>query len=371
MREPGVNRFPAIPLLAFLLAVWGGLTIVSAQSGAGQPLLLAGKQLIYLAVGLAVMAVIAKIPFATHLRWAGIYAALSILLLLALPLFGIRINGMLGWYEFAGFFFQPSELAKGFYLLFLVKLAVRSETGWKQFAILGGAAMLWTVPVLLQPDFGTATVYLLGFAVLYLLAGGTWRCFFTACGAMVLTAAGFIAAKPYAWKRITAFLDPNLDPGGASWHIRQFQLAIAHGGFFGSKLGQAIWSNAYLPLPYNDSAYATMAETLGFVGALPVPVFYAMLFYSLISAAMRRELAPPARLYLAGAAVLPAIQALLHLSVNVGLLPPTGLTLPLVSYGGSSMVGTFALLGLAMSAEKSADPPTAKFPLPAEPHPGA
>ncbi len=360
MTENNANRLPVIPLMAFLLALWGGLTIVSSQSGAEQPLLLAGKQLIFIMAGLAAMAVTAKIPFATHLRLAGVYAFFSIMLLLALPLFGIRINGMLGWYELAGFFFQPSELAKGFFLLLLAKLAVKPNTDWRKFGILAGAALCWTVPVLLQPDFGTATVYLFGFAALYLLAGGTWRCFFTACGAMALTAVLFVAAKPYAWKRIVAFADPELDPGGASWHIRQFQLAIAHGGFFGSKLGRAIWSNAYLPLPYNDSVYATMAETLGFIGALPVPIFYAMLFYFLISAAQRRELTAPARLYLAGAAVLPAIQALLHLSVNVGLLPPTGLTLPLVSYGGSSMVGTFILLGIAMSAEKSAELTTKK-----------
>lgn len=353
MSPPHTNRIPAIPLLAFLLAVWGGLTIISSQSGAGQPLFLAGKQLIFILIGLAAMAASAAIPFAVHLRLANVYAAFSILLLLALPLFGIRINGMLGWYEFGGFFFQPSELAKSFFLLFLVKLAAKPGTDWRKFGLLGGAALCWIAPVLWQPDFGTATVYLLGFAALYLLAGGAWRCFFTACGAMALTAALFVAAKPYAWRRIVAFVDPDLDPGGASWHIRQFQLAIAHGGFFGAKLGGAIWSNAYLPLPYNDSAYATMAETLGLVGALPVPFFYALLFYFLMKSALRRDLAPAARLYLAGAAVLPAIQALLHLSVNVGLLPPTGLTLPLVSYGGSSMVGTFLLLGLAMSAEKS------------------
>lgn len=347
------HRIPAVPLLAFLLALWGGLTIVSSQTGAEQPLLLAGKQLLFLIAGLAAMAAAARIPFAVHLKMVPAYTVFSLLLLLSLPLFGVRINGMLGWYEFGGFFFQPSELAKGFYLICLVKIAMEPGTTWKKFAMLGAAALLWTLPVLLQPDFGTAAIYLLGFAALYLLSGGAWRCFFTACGAMALTAACFVAAKPYAWRRIAAFVDPELDPGGAAWHIRQFQLAIAHGGWFGSKLGRALWSNAYLPLPYNDSAYATMAETLGFAGSLPVPFFYALLFYFLMRAAQRTDLSAPARLCLAGAAVLPAIQALLHLSVNVGLLPPTGLTLPLVSYGGSSMVGTFLLLGIAMSAERS------------------
>lgn len=350
---PGNMSYSAIPILAFFLALWGGLTIVSSQSAAAQPIWLAGKQLLYLCSGMALMGLAALLPFEKHLRWTAGYAATGLICIFALPWLGIRINGMQGWYAIGPFFFQPSELGKAFFLLWMAKVAAMPTSDWGRFLRLGGITALWVLPILLQPDFGTAVVYLGCGGALYLLAGGSWKKFFIGATAGLIAAALFIASRPYALRRILAFLDPELDPSGSGWHIRQFQLAIAHGHWFGAKLGQAVWSNAHLPLAYNDSAYATMAETLGFLGALPVVVFYSLLYYYLLSAAQEPHRQEVSRLYLAGTGVLLALQALLHMSVNVGLLPPTGLTLPLVSYGGSSMVGTLLMLGIAISAARS------------------
>ena len=118
-------------------------------------------------------------------------------------------------------------------------------------------------------------------------------------------------------------------------------------------MGRAFWSNEYLPLAYNDSAYAAMAETLGFAGCAAAMVMYAVLYILLLRHAMRQNLPENARLYLIGAASILAVQTLIHVGVNVGLLPPTGLTLPLISYGGSSLVGTMFMLGLAVSAARA------------------
>ena len=104
----------------------------------------------------------------------------------------------------------------------------------------------------------------------YFLSGGSWRNLLLLAAGGIGTAALFVWRHPYAWRRITGLFNPDLDPLGSGWHIRQFELAIARGGWFGSKLGGAVWSNAYLPFAYNDSAYATMAETLGWCGVLPV-----------------------------------------------------------------------------------------------------
>lgn len=337
-------------LMTFLIGGWGLLTIVSSQSHASEPFLLAGKQLMFLILGLAVMWGASKVPFRFYCRNAWILMLAAFGLLLLLPLFGVRVNGMCGWFRLGGFHFQPTEPAKGIYLLTLVIAFSKLRSDNLRFW--GGAllTLVWLLPILLQPDFGTAAIYLAVFASLYFLSGGSWRNLLLLAAGGVGTAALFVWRHPYAWRRITGLFNPDLDPLGSGWHIRQFELAIARGGWFGAKLGGAVWSNAYLPLAYNDSAYATMAETLGWCGVLPVWICFTVLIASLLLLAFRFGLAREARLYLLGAAALVGIQTLVHISVNLCLLPTTGLTLPLISYGGSSLFGCCLLLGIALSA---------------------
>lgn len=335
-----------IPALSCLIILWGILTITASQSGGQHPLYLAGKQFCFAVLGGALMLAVAKVPFEKHCRWRNFYAAVALLLLYLLPLAGVRVNGMQGWYSLGGFFLQPSELGKGIWLLMLACAGMR----WKPMTLW---SLAWIVPILFQPDLGTGAVYTAGLLCLWYSGGGKLK----AAAAVLLaglTAAGiFVCTNAYAWKRLTAFWDPEADPGGGGWHIRQFQMAIAHGGWTGAKLKQTFWSNEYLPLAYNDSAYAAMAETLGFAGCFAAMMMYAVLYLFLLRHALRQDLQQSARLYLAGAASLLAVQTLLHAGVNVGLLPPTGLTLPLISYGGSSLIGTLLMLGLAVSAARA------------------
>ncbi|MBO5688502.1 MAG: FtsW/RodA/SpoVE family cell cycle protein [Lentisphaeria bacterium] len=335
-----------IPAVAFLIILWGILTISASQSGGTQPLFLAGKQLCFAVLGGALMLLAAGIPFEQHCRWRYFYAVPALILLLFLPLAGVRVNGMQGWYSLWGCFIQPSELGKGIWLLLIACAGMR----WKPVM---AWSLAWIVPILLQPDFGTAAVYSATLVFLWYSAGGSWKVLATGIAAAAAGTAVFVCTNAYAMKRLTAFWNPDADPGGGGWHIRQFQMAIAHGRWTGAKLGQTFWSNEYLPLAYNDSAYAAMAETLGFAGCMTAMVMYAVLYILLIRHAMRQDLQDNARRYLAGAAALLAVQTLLHAGVNVGLLPPTGLTMPLISYGGSSLTGTLLMLGIACSAAKS------------------
>ena len=349
-RPPRLRPAVLIPVLTVLTGLWGVLTIAASQYGAASPLLLAGRQLVFLIVGVAVMLIAASIPFARHLEWRGFYLLAVMAALAGLPWHGVRVNGMGGWYEIGGFFLQPSELGKAVFLLVLAGAAVSPLAARRRFPLLGALALLWIVPVLLQPDFGTAAVYLLTWGVLYFATGGSGKGVIAGCGAALLMLAGFIRLRPYAARRILMFLDPSLDPEGGGWHLRQLKLAIAQGGWTGSGMGRSVWSSSYLPLAYNDSAYAAMSETLGLLGTLPALAMLALLFWSLWRASRDPRRSDAAAVYLGGAAVLLAVQSLLHIGVNVGLLPPTGLTLPLVSYGGSSLVGTSLMFGLAISA---------------------
>lgn len=344
--KPGNRTFFIIPALAFLILLWGILTITASQSGGPKPLFLAGKQLSFGMLGGLVMLTASRISFEQHCRWRGFYALAALLLLYFLPVAGVRVNGMQGWYKLWGCFLQPSELGKGIWVLMIACAGIR----WKPVTLW---SLMWIVPILLQPDLGTAAVYIAGLLCVWFSGGGKWKTAAAVLGAGVTALGIYVYTNAYAWKRLTAFWNPDADPEGGGWHIRQFQMAIAHGRWTGAKLGKTFWSNEYLPLAYNDSAYAAMAETLGFAGCAAAMIMYAALYILLLHHAMRQNLPEHARLYLIGAASILAVQTLIHAGVNTGLLPPTGLTLPLISYGGSSLLGTMFMLGLAVSAARA------------------
>ncbi len=336
----------------FILSIFGVLTIASSQSFAVRPLALAIRQSGHMLIGAAALFVASRLPFSFYRRNAVMLTAGALTVLLLLPWFGIRINGMSGWFNFFGITVQPSEFFKPVALLSFVALMMSLHGETNRF--FGGLllALLWVIPILIQPDFGTAAIYMGIFAIVYFLAGGWWRWLVALVGTGAAGVGIFLWSHPYALRRLTGFLDPESDPLGNGWHIRQFELAIARGGWFGSKLGGAVWSNAYLPFAYNDSAFATMAETLGFFGVLIPAAVLAALVAALVVLGHTPRLAESARLYILGAASLLVMQTLIHISVNLGLLPPTGLTLPLISYGGSSFVSCGIMLGIALSASR-------------------
>ena len=330
-----------------LLSFFGLLTIMSSQSEAAAPYYLVIRQLISFAAALGLMLLCSVLRFSFFRKNALLFAGISLAALLILPLLGTRINGMCGWFRYGSFSLQPTEIAKGFFLLGAVYILKHFKKESSQYFIGLGYTLLWLGAILIQPDFGTAFIYLATFISLIFILGIGWKWL---TGSALLaggTASFFICTHPYAMKRLTAFLNP-----AGSWHLQQLELASARGGWFGSKLGQALWSNAYVPLPYNDSAYATLTETIGFAGAILVLLLFLLLLGALSLTALRRNLTESARLFVAGTAIIIAIQALLHIGVNLSLLPPTGLTLPLISYGGSSLAGCGILLGIALSAAR-------------------
>ena len=336
--------------MMFLLGVWGLLTICSSQSEAPQPLFFAGKQFFWLLFSVLAMFVCYRIPFEWYRKYFWVISIGFYAVLLMLPVCGVRINSMAGWFRIGNWQFQPSELAKGIFLFDLVWAVGRKRD---EFRRLGGAILIgaaWIVPILLEPDMGTAMVYFCGLALVILLGGASWS-WLLGCGAAMASAfLAFLVFHPYAWRRFAGFFQPGVDPLGGNWHLRQFEMTVARGEFFGTKLGNAIWSNSYLPLPYNDSALATMMETLGFFGTLPVAVFFLLLVWSLLRLARSWPPDSDRSRYIRCAAYLLAVQALIHAGVNVALIPATGLTLPFISYGGSSLVGSSILLGMALSA---------------------
>ena len=343
-----------IPTAAFLLALSGVLTVSStSQSWSGNPEL-AIRQLGHIAVAVVVIFSFRWIPFG-FLTKRGVLIFLGVagwFFLAGLWLFGSRINGMCGWYRCGELSIQPAEVIKPFYLLIVSNILMRQKSRSSNFYMAALFTSLWLIPVVLQPDFGTAAIDLSLFFLMAAASGSKWRDIAIAVTGAAAILAAMLWRTPYALRRITAFFSPLKNNLSDNWHVMHFELAVSRGGWFGSNLGKAIWSNAYLPFAYNDSAYATLSETLGFVGVVVIATLFFILLGAMFKLSRRPGLTSEAAFFIASGATLIAVQALTHISINLALIPPSGLTLPFISYGGSSLSGFALLIAMTLSAAR-------------------
>ncbi|MBE6402649.1 MAG: FtsW/RodA/SpoVE family cell cycle protein [Lentisphaeria bacterium] len=339
-----------IVILAAAISVWGLLAIYRTLALTGKWEHFLGRQSLWMLAAWIIFFLLKKSSFEKIMRIAPIVAAAGAVLLLFLPLCGMKVNGMSGWYALGPITIQPSEILKGFYIVVLVKI-MTSEQLSQFFRFIISLAVIGTFMILLliQPDFGTMSVYAVGgICTLYFCRAKIKYLAITALAAIpaALTA---VMLYPYMLNRLINFFDPSLDPGGGSWHLRQFSTAIARGEWFGVKGDMAVWSNSFLPLSHNDSIFAGMCEMLGFTGSLILLMLYAAWFYQMYALSFWRH-EPHRRMVIDSMACMLMMQTFLHIFVNLGLLPPTGITLILVSYGGSSAVGTMIMLAMIISA---------------------
>ncbi|MFA7229704.1 MAG: FtsW/RodA/SpoVE family cell cycle protein [Victivallaceae bacterium] len=349
--SPELTMAMTMQILLFVLGLWGCMAIYNSQTLGPSPLYFVGKQLLWLVSGMAILFIVQRIPFSIFRENADLLCLLAYIPLLAVLVFGTRVNGMKGWFSlgFANINLQPSEFSKPFFILSLCHFGFKYKPGMKRFLTMGLVTLIWVLPIMLQPDFGTAMIYVAGFITVYWLTGGTiWHILLIPTVA-IPGITWFLLNNSYALKRISGFLNPALDPLDSGWHIRQFQFTLARGGWMGTKLGKAIWANSYLPLAHSDSVFASMTESLGFIGTMPVILLIATITYIVYRLALLAKNSYR-KVFIFGMGGLFAFQALVHISVNVTLIPPTGLTLPILSYGGSSLVATLFGFGILLSA---------------------
>ena len=341
-----------IVVLAAAISVWGMLAIYRTLALTNSWEHFLGRQSLWMLAAWVIFFLLKNLKYEKLMRIAPFVAAAGAAALLLLPFCGMKVNGMSGWYALGPLTLQPSEILKGFYVVVLVKIMTSTQLSQltrfiAALAVIAAAMFL----LLLQPDFGTMSVYAVGgIATLYFCRAKIKYLAMTALAA-VPAALAAILLHPYMRNRLINFFDPALDPAGGSWHLRQFTTAIARGEWFGVKGDMAVWSNSFLPLSHNDSVFAGMCEMLGFCGSLVLLMLYAAWFYNMYSLSCWRH-DPQRRMIIDSIACMLMIQTFLHIFVNLGLLPPTGITLILVSYGGSSAAGTMIMLAIIMIAGK-------------------
>jgi rod shape determining protein RodA len=364
-----VERLGVAYFDGWLLAAAGGLVafsvftlaIATPDAVQGQPLYFAIRQTLYALVGIALMLAVAKVDYSRfrEIR-VGIYSLMIASICLVL-VFGAAARGSRRWIELPYFRFQPSELAK---LLLIVALSAfvieRTRRGTplsQTFRILA----LGLVPaglVFLQPDLGTGIVLLVVTIAILFLAGVPWR-HFAVMGGLAAAAISFVlviapaAGLPsplhgYQQDRLTAFLHPSNDPSDASYQVNQSVTAIGSGEKTGRGDNSTQTKLLFLPERHTDFVFAVIGERFGFMGAAFVLSLYALLIWRILRIlTLSKNLF--GTLIAGGIAAMLMFQILVNVGMTLGIMPVTGVTLPLMSYGGSSVIATFLAIGLLQS----------------------
>jgi rod shape determining protein RodA len=342
-------------LLAFGLWAIDGITRLDVAGDADYYVF---RQAVFVVIGTVAMVAVVFVDPDYYRRYRKVIYAAALFLLLAVMALGADVRGSTRWIDFGFFRFQPSEFAKLLLALFLAGvLAGRSRRigEWRTTAVVVGAAAVPTLFVFIQPDIGTALVYTAILAAALFFAGTRWRdlgvlaAIASIVGATVLwigPSLGVDILEPYQRARITAFLDPTENPQGAAYNINQSITAVGAGGSTGRGVAGATQTNLdYLPEHHTDFVFASLAEQRGFAGVSVLLLLYLLLLWRGIRViATARD---PFCATAAGAIVFGLLfQIFVNVGMTVGIAPITGIPLPFVSVGGSSMVTNLLAVGV-------------------------
>ena len=345
---------------ALMLSLWGVFCIYSAAAGAeGRGFDYAFRQAAWLMVSVLAMLIIMIIGHHKLLEGAYPLFGLMLLLLLLTDLLAPKVKGAQSWLGFGSIRFQPSEFAKIAIILMMSKFLSRyPPLDIKTFLAGLGVIMLPVLLVVIQPDAGSALVYLvISFGML--VAAGTP---FKYLGSLVgLGLAGvpvmyFFMLKEYQRNRILVFIDPMRDPLGAGYNVIQSRIAVGSGGLSGKGFMMGTQSKLkFLPEPHTDFIFSVFSEEFGFVGNMLLVLLFCVLLFRIILVGMRSR-DRRCKILVAGVASWLWFQTFESIGMSIGFTPVTGLPLPFLSYGGSSLLATFIALGLVASvATEGAD----------------
>ncbi|MDP3724806.1 MAG: putative lipid II flippase FtsW, partial [bacterium] len=328
-------------LLAFGLLMVYDASVISAQRDFGDKYFYVRNQGLWVGLGLVLMTAMTFIPLKllSTIARPAVWISIALLVLVFIPGIGIKTLGASRWMNLGVFRFQPSELAKLALVLYLATWFAlqKGKINIRDLSKLGATAATMAGLILLQPDLGTAIILIGSSLLLYLVAGGPWLHFLVIVPALILGAFGFIQIAPYRLARMTTFLHPFEDIRETGYHMYQALLAIGSGGVFGLGIGQSRQKYAFLPEATTDSIFAIIAEEVGFIGASIVVLLFLLLLWRGFRIAFRAKDVFP-RLLAAGITCMIGVQAFMNIGSMVAIIPLTGVVLPLVSYGGSSMI---------------------------------
>ncbi|EJL6852411.1 cell division protein FtsW [Vibrio cholerae] len=336
--------------IAFGLMLIGLVMVTSASFPISsrltdQPFHFMFRHAIFLLLAFLTSSMVLQVPLDRWMKYSSLLLGISFFLLIVVLVVGKSVNGASRWIPLGLFNLQPAEVAKLSLFIFMSGYLVRKHDEVRQ-TFFGGflkpIMVFGTLAVLLlgQPDLGTVIVMLVTLFGMLFIAGAKLSQFLALMVAGVLAVVALIAAEPYRVRRVTSFLDPWEDPFGSGYQLTQSLMAFGRGEWFGQGLGNSIQKLEYLPEAHTDFVFAVLAEELGFIGVVLVLV----LIFSLVLKAIfigKKAFQHDQQFggYLAfGIGIWFAFQTLVNVGAAAGMVPTKGLTLPLISYGGSSLI---------------------------------
>jgi cell division protein FtsW len=358
MRRPqrGQLEFHLLVLVTLGLVAFGLVMVYSASSARGllaadDPAYYLKRQALYAFVGVIVLALLARVDFRSLRKLGGPLLLTSIVLLVAVLAVGTTVNGARRWLPVGGFGFQPSELAKLALAVWLAAFLVRRaapRTLGELVRPIGLVVALLVTLLLAEPDLGTSIALVVMVAAMLVVAGTPLPVLMGAGSLGFALLALVIWLEPYRRARFLSFLDPWSDPQGAGFQTVQAMIALGSGGIFGVGLGESIQKVHYLPEASTDMIFAIVGEELGLVGAAALIAAFVAFGYAGFNIALKCK-DPFGKRLAAGLTALVCGQAAVNLCAVMGIAPLTGIPLPFVSYGGSSLIVALASVGILLN----------------------
>jgi cell division protein FtsW len=342
-----------LALVSFGIVMVYSTTAILAGDRFGDPYFFLKRQALYAAIGFLMMITMMYVPHEMLKRFAYPILAVSILSLFAvlIPGIGHRAGGAMRWLRFSSLSVQPSEFVKLGLIIFLSYFLTKKEEKIRSFSfgflptlILSGLVIAL---VLKEPDFGAA-LFLTAMVFLFLFVSGARVIYIAASFLLALPVAYYLLTSvAYRYRRLMGFIRPWDDPGGTSYHIIQSFLSFGSGGLFGLGLGEGRQKLFFLPAPHTDFIFSVIGEELGLVGAMVLVLLFFIFTLRGIAIANAMEDRFGALLAL-GVTLMISLQAVINMGVVLGLLPTKGLTLPFISYGGTSLITNLVGVGILL-----------------------
>jgi cell division protein FtsW len=357
-----MTSFHLIVAVAALLTTLGLIMVLSASGvrsydDDGSAWVIFGRQVLWTVIGLGACYLALRMPvrFIRRMAFSGFALTIVLLVLVLVPGIGKMANGSRGWFVVAGFSMQPSELTKVAFVIWgshLLAARRMERASLREMLVpLVPAAVVALALIVAQPDLGQTVS--LGIILLALLwyAGLPLRVFVSSLVAIIVSGAILAVSEGYRSDRVRSWLDPAADSQGSGYQAKQAKYALANGGIFGHGLGQGTAKWNYLPNAHNDFIFAIIGEELGFVGAFGLLALFGLFAYTGMRIA-RRSADPFLRLLTATTTMWVIGQSFINVGYVIGLLPVTGLQLPLISAGGTATATTLLMIGVMANAAR-------------------
>ena len=349
-----------ILISVIILSLFGLLMIYSsstiwAEYKFNDPYKFLKTQGIFLIIGYILIYIISNIPYQTYLKYSNIIliSCIILLILVLIPGIGTIRNGSRSWFGIGSLGIQPSEFAKLGIIIFTSKYLTNNKMKDIKTSVLPILSIVLLIfgLIMLQPDFGTGIIIVMTIIVLLFVSGVKMN-FFIKLGVIGLIGiVTLIIMAPYRLKRIISFINPWADPLGSGFQIIQSLYAIGPSGLLGAGLGNSVQKHFYLPEPQTDFIFSIISEELGFMGVIIISTLFITIIYRGLITSMKQT-NNFAKYLSFGLTFSLAFQTILNLMVVVGLIPVTGVTLPFLSYGGSSLLVSMINIGILLNISK-------------------